>query len=383
MPHTKPRPIVDRHRWQRVIRYADSLGESGEIPGLAFGLVHGGRTTGTVCRGQTGLDAAAPPVNEETIFLIASLTKPVVAMATLLLIERGQLALADRAVDFVPEFGAAEKRPITIRHLLTHTSGLPDMLPNNRALRSSCSPLESFVSGTCGVSLDFPPGRGVQYQSMGFALLSEIIKQVSGVSCSEFVQRELFNPLGMKDTALGTPPDWWEPDGDDPPKVSRIAEIRVPPEQQDGDDWNWNSRYWRSLGAPWGGMLSTAHDLLVFCRMMLSGGVYGNERLFSQATVSAATSNQLDCQKDLPEADRRTRGWGFGWRLNWTSHVSSFSDLLSPTAYGHWGATGTLFWIDPARDAAAVLLSTQPLPSMGALGSSHLTRLSNLIAAAL
>ena len=383
MPHSPPARIVDPQRWQRVRDYANGLCESGEIPGLAFGLVRRGRTTGTIGCGRRSLDRSGAPVGDDTIFLIASLTKPIVAMATLLLVERGQLSLADRAVEFVPEFDAAEKRPITIRHLLTHTSGLPDMLPNNRALRSSQSPLESFVSGTCGVSLDFPPGRGVQYQSMGFALLSQIITTVAGVRYSEFVRRELFEPLGMHDTVLGTPDDWWEPRGDQPPRVSRIAEIKVPPEQENGNDWNWNSRYWRSLGAPWGGMLSTVDDLLTFGRMMLRGGVYGGQRIFSSAAIAAATSNQLDMLKDVPESERRTRGWGFGWRLNWTTHVSSFSDLLSPAAYGHWGATGTLFWIDPTRDVAAVLLSTQPLPSMGALGSSHLTRLSNLIAAAL
>lgn len=353
--------------------------EAAQVPALALAAVHGGQTTGVRTFGRQRVDPASPPLRDDAIFLIASLTKPVVAMATLLLVERGLINLNDRAVEFLPEFDAADKKTITIRHLLSHTSGLPDMLPNNRVLRTSRSSLDCFVQGTCGVTLDFPPGRGVQYQSMGYALLGEIIHRVSGHSCAEFLRRELFEPLGMHDTALGTPDDWWESTPDPPARIERIAEVRVPEEQRGGDDWNWNSRYWRCLGAPWGGLLSTPHDLLIFCRLILCGGAYGNVRLFSPATVEAATTNQLACLPDLPEADRRTRGWGFGWRLNWPAHGSSFGDLLSERACGHWGATGTLFWIDPARDAAAVVLTTQPMTR----DAPHLTRLSNLIAAAL
>ena len=216
-----------------------------------------------------------------------------------------------------------------------------------------------------------------RWLSMGFAVLGEIISRVSGVSCREFLDREIFQPLGMHDTTLGAPTGWFEPAGRQPAKIERVALIRVPEEQQSGDEWNWNSRYWRSFGAPWGGMLSTAHDLGIFCRMMLRAGEYAGREIFSPATIGAATGNQLLCLPSLSEADRRTRAWGFGWRLNWTAHDACFCDLLSRSAYGHWGATGTLFWIDPVQNAAAVILSTAPL----ARGRSHLTRLSNAIVA--
>lgn len=359
------------------------------MPAIALQVVCRGTTTGVRCFGRQRLAAESPPLREDAIFLVASLTKPIVAMAVLLLVERGRLALNDRVVEYMPEFDAADRRSVTIRHLLTHTSGLPDMLPNNRPLRESRSPLARFVEGSCAVTLDFPPGRGVQYQSMGYALLGQIIQRVSGAPCAEFLRRELFEPLGMLDTALGAPDSWYETAGLRAgcrtasgmliPMIDRIAEVRVPEDQQGGDQWNWNSRYWRQLGAPWGGLFSTSHDLMIFCRMMLRGGTIASVRLFSPATIEAATSNQLECLHDLPEGDRRTRGWGFGWRLNWPGHAASFGDLLSPRAYGHWGATGTLFWIDPASDAAAVILTTQPLERE----ASHLTRLSNMIVAAI
>lgn len=358
-------------------RLAAQLCESGDVPGLAIEVMRDGQTSGTRGWGRAGLESDAGPIDERTIFLVASLTKPVVAMGALRLVEEGLLALNDRVTSFVPEFSAAEKRGITIRHLLTHSSGLPDMLPNNRQLRMSNSGLSAFVEGACAVSLDFAPGRGVQYQSMGFAVLGEIIARVCGLSCADFLDREVFQPLEMQDTALGAPADWYESQADQPPKIERVARIRVPEEQEGGDEWNWNSRYWQMLGAPWGGMLSTPRDLGIFCRMMLRGGEYAGRQIFSPATVGVATGNQLLCLPSLPEADRRTRAWGFGWRLNWTAHDACFCDLLSPGAYGHWGATGTLFWIDPVLNGAAVILSTQPL----ARGRSHLTRLSNAIVA--
>ena len=366
--------VANPDRWQQVLATSAGLCTAGGFPALSFGIVRNGRTTGVHTVRGTDDGESRAPANESAapVFLIASLTKPVVAMASLRLVERGLLGLNDRVSEYIPDFSSADRRGITIRHLLTHTSGLPDMLPNNRALRAAQSPLERFVAGTCGVTLDFPPGRGVQYQSMGFVLLGDVIQRISGVSCGEFLQRELFDPLGMRDTRLGLAAD--------DPLAARIEPVRLPPEQADGHDWNWNSRYWRALGAPWGGMLSTVDDLLIFCRMILQQGRYAGRQVFSPATVLAATTSQLDAFHDVPESDRRTRGWGFGWRLNWLAHTSCFSDLLGPAAFGHWGATGTLFWIDPVRDAAAVILSSLPLD----LGSGPaLTRLSNRIAAAL
>lgn len=382
-PRGRRNTAVRTERWQAILNECRRQCASAGIPALAVGVAHQGLTTGVHAFGTrlpqpTAAVTADSDCRDDSLFLVASLTKPVVAMATLLLVERGLLGLNDRVAEIIPAFDGADRKATTIRHLLTHTSGLPDMLPNNRALRAANAPLQRFVEGACGVTLDFPPGRGVQYQSMGFALLGRVIQQVSGVSCGEFLRRELFAPLGMHDTCLGLPEGTGPSDAD--AISARIAEVRLPPDQQDAHGWNWNSRYWRTFGAPWGGLFSTVHDLLIFCRMILRNGLYGGHRAFSPAAVAAATSNQLEYFHDLPDADRRTRGWGFGWRLNWPAHNSCFSDLISERAFGHWGATGTLFWIDPERDAAAVILSTQPLD----LGSGPvLTRLSNMIAAAL
>lgn len=391
-----PRELgLNEARWRKAREMADGLCRSGRVPAIAMQFVRSNGVSEVHAAGNLRLEdlsrrteaEAGGPLPETAVpsdcglpqnalFLTASLTKPVVAMGALRLIEQGRLGLNDRVQDYIAGFSDAPKRPITIRHLLTHTSGLPDMLPNNKTLRQSRAGLSAFVEGACEVPLDFPCGRGVQYQSMGFALLGEVIAKVSGSPCAAYLREEIFQPLGMTDTSLGLPEEWLcGPKS----KVPLIPEIDVPDDQRTGDDWNWNSRYWRTLGAPWGGLLSTAADLGRFLAMMLNGGAFGDTRVFSSVTVEAATSNQLETFHDLSEADRRTRAWGFGWRLNWTAHSSPLCELLSPDVVGHWGATGTLFWIDRRRQCGFVALSTKPLDR----DRSDLLRLSNAVAAAI
>lgn len=363
-------------RWKSALDLIQGWCDRGDVPSAGLIVGRHGKTTGTRCFGRQTLAKNSPPVRQDAIFLIASITKPIVAAGALILAERGLLALDDRVEQYVPAFGREGKHAITIRNLLTHTSGLPDMLPNNRELRAANAPLSAFVEGTCLSPVDFPPGRGVQYQSMGFAMLGEIIHRVSGKSCAEFLRDEIFQPLGMHDTALGAPDDWFE--GADP-RVNRIPHVRVPPDQEQETAWNWNSPYWRKLGVPWGGLLTTPDDLARLAQMLLQQGRWESTRILSPAAVRAATRNQLEAMRDVPADDRRCRPWGLGWRLNWAAHSANFGDFLGPNTYGHWGATGTVMWIDPDLDAFAVLLTTQPQEPHG----SFLSRASNALIAAM
>ncbi len=366
---------LDSDRWNTALTIAHVWCEHKVVPSAAILVARNGHSPGPQFFGKQRLAADSPPLRDDAIFLIASITKPIVAMGALMLLERGQLALNDRVTDFLPEFGARGKYATTVRHLLTHTSGLPDMLPNNIELRKAHAPLSEFVTGTCEIAPDFPAGRAVQYQSMGIAVLAAIIEKITGQTCAEFLRREFFQPLGMRDTRLGAPDDWF---AGPKPTVDRIAEIRVSPEQAEAADWNWNSRYWRQLGVPWGGLLTTPWDLGQFAQLMLRLGRVGERQLLSTATVMEATRNQLAVMKDVPDEERRFRPWGFGWRMQWANHSNTFGDLIGPRAFGHWGATGTMLWIDPERDSFALILTTQPLEPNGA----SFQRLSNAIVGA-
>ena len=362
-------------RWQNVVEVATNWCESNVLPCVAI-------VTGTAQTISTqfhaGRQIADKPdrLSDDAIFLIASITKPIVAMAALRLIERGQVSLADRIVDFIPSFGREGKYGIEVRHLLTHTSGLPDMLSDNLELRQSHATLARFVERTCEEPLAFPPGRGVQYQSMGFAILGEIIALITGKTCAQYLRDEFFQPLGMIDTSLGAPDEWFV---GPTPRTARIPDAVVPDAHVSGTDWNWNSRYWRQLGAPWGGLLTSARDLATYAQFMLRmGTTHDGKRLLSPAAIDAATRNQLEYMRDVPDEERRCRPWGLGWRLNWPAHSANFGDLLGPRTYGHWGATGTVLWIDPDAGVFTLILTTLPQEPSG----KYLARLSNAVAAA-
>lgn len=377
MKHGVDSPRVTLHagRWAAAQHLASECCRMGILNSVA--LISGTRDSveGSVSFGRQHPDRELP-LRTDAIFLVASITKPIVAMGALLLIERGQLTLADRVTEFIPEFGCNGKHGVEIRHLLTHTSGLPDMLPDNLELRQSNAPLTRFVERTCEEPLAFPPGRGVLYQSMGFSVLGEIIARITGSPCRDFLQSELFEPLGMLDTALGAPDDWFVGDA---PKIDRVATVQVPIDQVEGTTWNWNSRYWRQLGAPWGGLLTTSRDLAVLAQFVMRGGATrAGRRLLSPAAIAASTRNQLNAMREVPDEERRCRPWGLGWRLNWPAHSANFGDLLGPNTFGHWGATGTVMWIDPDQQLFAVILTTTPQEPSG----RSLSRLSNAIAAA-
>lgn len=365
---------LDPHAWKEMLTLAESFCHSNEIPAMSLQVGRCGKMSPVYSFGRLRLEDEKSSLQSDTIFAIASITKPIVATAIMRLVERGLLGLTDRVHDIIPEFKGTGRYNIKIRHLLTHSSGLPDLLPNNRELREAQSPLQSFFEGTCSVPLSFQAGTAAQYSSMGFVLLAEIISRLSGKSYSEFLQDEIFEPLGMQETILGATPEWLSANN----RQNRIAEIRLPPEQHH-TNWHWNSDYWRAEGVPWGGLLSTTADIGRFAQMTISQGQHDQTTLLSPASVKVMTRNQLEPMLDISESERRCRGWGYGWRMQREDHSATFGDLLSPQVYGHFGATGTVLWIDPVLDLYAVILTTQSL----ILQKGHLPRLTNAIVATL
>ena len=234
-------PTIDSSRLNHLHTFLTAAIDRGDLPGAAVQLSQRGETLPARAFGRFAPAADAPPMQPDSIFLVASITKPVVVSAVMLLAERGHLLLDEPASRFVPEFGVHGKEAITLRHLMTHTSGLPDMLPDNQALREAHAPMAEFIRRICDLTPDFPAGTAIQYQSAGIAVLGEIVQRVSGLPLADFLRREIFDPLGMADTALGMA---------GLPK-ERLSQVNLPTEQI-GADWGWNSDYWRNLAAAWG-----------------------------------------------------------------------------------------------------------------------------------
>jgi len=365
-PHTPALLRFDPSRLNHLYTFLSAAIERGDIPGAAIQLSHRGESLPARAFGRFAPAADAPSMQPDSIFLVASITKPVVVSAVMLLAERGHLLLDEPACQYVPEFGVNGKEAVALRHLMTHTSGLPDMLPDNQALREQHAPMEEFIRRICDLTPDFAAGTAIQYQSAGIALLGEIVQRVSGLPLREFLRQEIFEPLGMHDTALGMAGLPRE----------RLSQVNVPTEQI-GADWGWNSDYWRNLGAAWGGMFSTVGDLTRYLQTFLNGGELDGVRLFGRATVEAMLRDQTTPMPGIPAEQKAPHGWGLGWRLAPATGWRYFGDLLIPGSFGHGGATGTVCWADPARETTFVLLTTQP----AVWSEPLLGRASNLAAA--
>ena len=334
--------------FEEITSYIESWVDGDRTEAAAIGLARRGRVL-TRGIGRMMLESGEMVLPADAIFLIASITKPVTCAAVMLLIEKG-LTQIDMPVNaIVPEFRGQGKETITLHHLLTHTSGLPDMIPENVEYRKEFRPLDEFIKRICTVDLHFTPGTNISYQSTGIAMLGEIVKRVTRKPLPEFLHDEIFVPLGMDDTSLGI--QYID--------ESRIPTIRVPEEVIEAE-WNWNRAYWRELEAPWGGMFTTVRDLNVFLQTFLNGGAYGDARILSPETVADMIANHTDCMPDLPDEAKQKASWGLGWRLNGPTPSYGRECPPSPQAFGHAGASGTECWADPETDLSCALFTTQP-----------------------
>lgn len=290
---------------------------SGEVSAAAL-LVQKGRA-----RYDRGFGKAR---TSNEVFLLASITKPMTVAGVMKLVERGQVQLADPVKKHIPEF--PDER-VTVKMLLTHTSGLPDMVASNTELRKKHAPLSDFVAATCKEPLLFTPGTEVRYQSMGILLAAEIAQRVTKRKFRDFLKKELFGPLGMSQTSLGLGGR----------KIPKTAQCQVP----EVSDWDWNSAYWRDLGAPWGGAHSTVGDVA----RLLEYFLHPRDGALKAATAKEMITNQNE---------GLNKAWGLGWMVE----PGSFGNGCSARTFGHWGSTGTVAWADPVKDLICVLLTTKP-----------------------
>ncbi len=325
---------------------------SDDLMGAAMQVTRGGVALEPICVGRRRLADEAEVVERDTIFLVASITKPIVTASVARLIERGEVSLDDRVADLVPGFEASGKEGVRVRHLMTHTSGLPDQIPENRAYREAHRPLSDFVARTCELPLAFDPGTKVSYQSSGIAMLGEIVERVTGTGLPDHLNEIFFAPLGLKDTSLGIQT-----------RSDRESDVVMAGEGLthggSGTDFDWNSDYWRGFGAPWGGLLTTVEEMTRLMLLFRAGGELDGVRCLNEATVHATVTDHSSALPDLDPRDRVRQRWGLGWRLG-GRNTSSYGDLTSDNTYGHGGATGTEAWCDPDADVTCVIFTNDP-----------------------
>jgi CubicO group peptidase (beta-lactamase class C family) len=276
----------------------------------------------------------------DKLFFLGSISKPMTATALLTLYDQGRFQLDDPVRKFLPEFTGAARDRITIRQLLTHVSGLPDQLPENQALRKRHAPLADFVAGAVRTPLLFEPGSRYEYSSMAFMLVAEIAGRISGTGFLAFIEDSLFRPLEMTHSALGVGRFPFD-------AIMRCQTENAAPESGAGDpaaeDWDWNSPYWRRLGAPWGGVHASAPDVARFLA----------EFLERQGRAVRPETARLMLRNHNPSG-LPPRGLGFAIGSLAGGHG------CSEATFGHGGSTGTLAWADPHTETICVVLTTLP-----------------------
>jgi CubicO group peptidase (beta-lactamase class C family) len=298
------------------------------------------------------------PMTVDSVFDLASLTKPVAtATGIMLLVERGELRLGSRIASVFPEFGEHGKDRLTVTQLLTHQGGL---IADN-ALRDYQDGPQMAWERICGLKPVAEAGERFLYSDVGFIVLGKLVERICGASLDAFTRAEVFEPLGMSDTG-------YQP-------AAELCRRAVATEQRDG---RWlkgevhDPRAFALEGiAGHAGLFSTAEDLAVYAQMMLQDGEYRGVRILSPRAVQVMTRGV-----PVPSGVR-----GLGWDKQ-TGYSTNRGDLLTESAYGHGGFTGTSLWIDPDLDLFVIFLSTRLHPDGKGTINPLAGRIANIAAGA-
>jgi CubicO group peptidase (beta-lactamase class C family) len=303
------------------------------------------------------------PMGTDAIFVIMSMTKPIVSTALMMLWEEGYFLLDDPISRYLPEYGEKDvvveseggatrvpaARPITFRHVLTHTAGLDpsrdDLTDAERELLARRATLEETLVARALLPLEFHPGDRWDYGS-STDYVALLVERISGQRLDRFLQERIFDPLGMVDTHYNVPAS----------KVGRVAavysptgpgntvELRRPPEPLEA------TSYFGGVA----GLSSTAADYFRFAQMILDGGELDGVRLLSPSTVNLMISNHTG---DQPIYIRGRDAYGFGLGFSMLTDPASSREGLTPGAFGWGGAWGTVFWVDPVEQTVMIFLT--------------------------
>lgn len=370
---SKPEDVgFSSERLSRIHEAVQRHIDSHDIAGAVTLVARKGRVAHFEAQGLMDLDSKKPMAKDD-LFWIASMTKPITGAAILMLMEEGKIRLTDPVSKFIPEFrgmkvavmeertgppgraASAEpqfytipaSREITIRDLLTHTSGLVSGGPASTAelqkvARKPGETLAQYIPRLPATPLDFQPGTRWSYSpGAGFETLGRIVEIVSGQTFDEFLRQRIFEPLGMKNT-------FFHPNADRLPKVATMYHRNGSAlEKADTSERLNNTSYFSGAG----GLMTEAEDYLQFGEMLANGGAWDGKRLLSPKTIELMSA--VHVPDTLPG---RPKGRGFGLSVQVVSDAVAANYRVSDGSFGWDGAFGTHFWVDPKEKVVGILL---------------------------
>ncbi len=322
---------------------------AGKTAGVVTLVARHGHVAGLEAVGYQNLEDKTP-MHADTIFRLASVTKPVTCAGIMILVDEGRLSLIDSAEKYLPEFKGlklnpcgsrggyncalvAPSRPVNILDLMTHTSGLPGTAPGREGPPNT---LAENVAGVSRATLLFEPGTAWNYSNIGIAALGRIIEVVAGQPYDRFLAERIFQPLEMKDTFFSVPAD----------KANRLASVYT----YETDGLKRAPIPQPRFPAPEGGLLSTAGDMVRFHQMLLEKGILNGHRILSAAAVEAMTTSQTGSMKAgfAPGV-----GHGFGFEV--VREVLGTFRYNSIGSFVKGGAYRTYGWVDPTKDLVGII----------------------------
>jgi CubicO group peptidase (beta-lactamase class C family)/beta-glucosidase-like glycosyl hydrolase len=326
------------------------------FPGATLAVGYRGKVS-VHAFGKLSYDAKAAAANPNTMYDIASLTKVVATTTLVAKLVEGDFAVPldlDAKIErYLPEWAggpnAEWRNRVTVRHLLTHTSGLPAFkeywrTTNSRVTAKRSTGKQDTLARIFAEPLEYEPGTREIYSDLGIILMAEIVERLTGRTLDDLAKSTIFSPLGMKDTMYRPPKKLWPQIA--PTEIDNQLRHRL----VQGEVHDENAF---AIGGVSGhaGIFSTAPDLAAFCQMVMNGGVYAHQRILRRATIAQFTTPQQ------LSGGTRTLGWAV------PTEGGSSGHYFSAHSFGHTGFTGTSIWIDPDRQLFVVLLTNRVHPT--------------------